>query len=307
MSDAPQHIARIIDGKAIAAQIREEVKSEAEVFTKRTGIKPRIAFILVGNNPASEVYVRNKGTSSEEAGFAGNTLRLPETISESELLEKISELNADPLTHAILCQLPLPKHISEEKVIEAIDPAKDIDGFHPVNVGRLSIGKGNYFAPCTPAGIIEMMMRDNIEVSGKHVVIVGRSNIVGKPLAALLVQKAKGANAIVTLAHTGAGLRLSEFTKSADILIAAMGAPLAIKANMVRDGAIVIDVGMNRIADPTKKSGSRLVGDVDYDEVQHVASAITPVPGGVGPMTIAMVLKNTLTAAQRLSEAGLIR
>jgi len=299
MLDVPQHIARIIDGKAIAAQIRTEVKSEAEIFTKRTGIKPRIAFILVGNNPASEVYVRNKGTSSEEAGFAGDTLRLPETISESELLDHIAKLNADPLTHAILCQLPLPKHITEEKVIEAIDPAKDIDGFHPVNVGRLSIGKGNYFAPCTPAGIIEMMIRDNIEVSGKHVVIVGRSNIVGKPLAALLVQKAKGANAVVTLAHTGAGNRLSEFTKTADIVIAAMGAPLAIKANMVREGAVVIDVGMNRIPDATKKSGSRLVGDVDFDEVKHIASAITPVPGGVGPMTIAMVLRNTLTAAQR--------
>ena len=300
MTDVPQHIARLIDGKAIAAQVRAEVKSEAEAFTKKTGIKPRIAFILVGNNPASEVYVRNKGTSSEEAGFAGDTLRLPETISENELLEKISELNSDPLTHAILCQLPLPKHISEEKVIEAIDPAKDIDGFHPINIGRLSIGKGNYFAPCTPAGIMEMMMRDKIEVSGKHVVIVGRSNIVGKPLAALLVQKAKGANAVVTLAHTGAGKRrLSEFTKEADILIAAMGAPLAIKANMVRKGAVVIDVGMNRIADATKKSGSRLVGDVDFDEVKNIASAITPVPGGVGPMTIAMVLRNTLTAAQR--------
>jgi methylenetetrahydrofolate dehydrogenase (NADP+)/methenyltetrahydrofolate cyclohydrolase len=301
MSDAPQHIARLIDGKAIAAGIRAEVKSEAEAFTKRTGIKPRIAFILVGNNPASEVYVRNKGTSSEEAGFAGDTLRLPDTISENELLGHIAKLNADPLTHAILCQLPLPKHISEEKVIEAIDPAKDIDGFHPVNVGRLSIGKGSYFAPCTPAGIMEMMMRGNIDVSGKHVVIVGRSNIVGKPLAALLVQKAKGANAVVTLAHTGAGSRLREFTKAADILIAAMGAPLAIKANMVREGVVVIDVGMNRIADASKKSGTRLVGDVDFDEVKHVASAITPVPGGVGPMTIAMVLRNTLTAAQRLS------
>jgi methylenetetrahydrofolate dehydrogenase (NADP+)/methenyltetrahydrofolate cyclohydrolase len=299
MTDSPQHIARIIDGKAIAEQLRGEVKKEAEAFTRSTGLKPRIVFILVGNNPASEVYVRNKGTSSEDAGFSSETLRYSESISESELLESISELNSDPLTHAILCQLPLPKHISEEKVIEAIDPGKDIDGFHPINIGRLSIGKGNYFAPCTPAGIMGMMMREKIEVSGKHVVIVGRSNIVGKPLAALLVQKTEGANAIVTLAHTGAGSRLSEFTKSADILVAAMGAPLAIKGNMVREGAVVIDVGMNRIPDATKKSGSRLVGDVDFEEVKHVASAITPVPGGVGPMTIAMVLKNTLTAAQR--------
>lgn len=301
MTDSPQHIARIIDGKAIAAQIRAEVKSETEAFTERTGIKPRIVFILVGNNPASEVYVRNKGTSTEEAGFLGETLRFPETISEGGLLESIARLNDDPLTHAILCQLPLPKHISEEKVIEAIDPSKDIDGFHPVNIGRLSIGKGKYFAPCTPAGIMEMMMRDTIDVSGKHVVIVGRSNIVGKPLASLLVQKTKGANAIVTLAHTGARNRLSEFTRSADILIAAMGAPHAIKGNMVREGAVVIDVGMNRISDSSKKSGSRLVGDVDYDEVKYVASAITPVPGGVGPMTIAMVLKNTLAAAMRQS------
>jgi methylenetetrahydrofolate dehydrogenase (NADP+)/methenyltetrahydrofolate cyclohydrolase len=291
--------ARLIDGKAIAAHIRAEVKAEAEIFIQRTGQKPRIVFLLVGNNPASEVYVRNKNAATEEAGFAGETLNLPESISEKELLDTIAALNEDKKTHAILCQLPLPKHISEEKVIEAIDPAKDIDGFHPVNVGRLSIGKGNYFAPCTPFGVMEMMMRENIETSGKHVVIVGRSNIVGKPLTALLVQKAKGANAIVTLAHSGAGDRLSEFTKSADILIAAMGSPLAIKKEMVREGAVVIDVGINRIPDSTKKSGSRLVGDVDFDEVKNVASAITPVPGGVGPMTIAMVLKNTLTAAQR--------
>jgi methylenetetrahydrofolate dehydrogenase (NADP+)/methenyltetrahydrofolate cyclohydrolase len=295
---------RLIDGKAIAAELRAEVKLEAEDFFKKTGVRPRIVFLLVGDNPASEVYVRNKGIATQEASFEGETLRIPESISEKELLEKIAGLNADPKTHAILCQLPLPKYISEEKVIEAIDPAKDIDGFHPVNVGRLSIGKGNYFAPCTPAGIMEMMVREKIEVSGKHVVIVGRSNIVGKPLAALLVQKAQGANAVVTLAHTGAGERLREFTRSADILIAAMGAPLAITANMIREGAVVIDVGMNRIADSTKKSGSRLVGDVDFDNVKNIASAITPVPGGVGPMTIAMVLKNTLTAAKRQVKAS---
>ncbi len=300
MTDSPINIARIIDGKAIAAKIRAEIKTEAEAFTKTTGIKPRIVFILVGNNPASEIYVRNKGLSTEEAGFSHETLRFAETISEKDLLHEIAKLNADPLTHALLCQMPLPKHISEERVIEAIDPAKDIDGFHPENVGRLSIGKGNYFAPCTPQGVVEMMLRDNIEVSGKHVVIVGRSNIVGKPLAALLVQKAKGANAIVTLAHTGAGNRLAEFTRSADILIAAMGVAHAIKADMVQRGAVVIDVGQNVIPDAAKKSGTRLVGDVDYDAVKHVASAITPVPGGVGPMTIAMVLRNTLTAAQRM-------
>ncbi len=299
MNTSESHIARNIDGKAIAVALRAEVKVGAEAFTKIHGIKPRIVFLLVGNNPASEIYVRNKGIASEEAGFSGETLRLPATITESDMLKKIAELNADPLTHAILCQLPLPKHISEEKVLEAIAPEKDIDGFHPQNVGRLSIGKGDYFAPCTPAGVVEMMMRDNIEVSGKHVVIVGRSNIVGKPLAALLVQKAKGANAVVTLAHTGAGNRLSEFTRSADILIAAMGVPFAITIDMVREGAVVIDVGQNVIPDASKKSGTRLVGDVDFENVKLVASAITPVPGGVGPMTIAMVLRNTLTAAER--------
>jgi len=295
------HTARMIDGKAIAAALRAEVKLGAEAFFKRHGVKPRIVFLLVGNNSASEIYVRNKGIASEEAGFSGETLRLPETITENDLLKKIAELNDDPLTHAILCQLPLPKHISEEKVLETIAPEKDIDGFHPMNVGRLSIGKGDYFAPCTPAGVVEMMVRDNIEVAGRHVVIVGRSNIVGKPLAALLVQKMKGANAVVTLAHTGAGDRLAEFTRSADILVAAMGVPFAIKADMVREGAVVIDVGQNVIPDATRKSGTRLVGDVDFDNVKHIASAITPVPGGVGPMTIAMVLRNTLTAAERSS------
>ncbi len=293
------HTARLINGKAIAEHIRAEVKIEAEALTLTKGIKPRIVFILVGNNPASEIYVRNKGISSEEVGFSHETLRFPESISEAGLLEEIAKLNADRITHALLCQMPLPKHISEEKVIEAMDPKKDIDGFHPINVGRLSIGKGDYFAPCTPAGVMEMMLRDNIDVSGKHVVIVGRSNIVGKPLAALLVQKMKGANAIVTLAHTGAGSRLPEFTRSADILIAAMGVPHAITIDMVREGAVVIDVGQNVIPDSTKRSGTRLVGDVDFDNVKYVASAITPVPGGVGPMTIAMVMKNTLAAAIR--------
>jgi methylenetetrahydrofolate dehydrogenase (NADP+)/methenyltetrahydrofolate cyclohydrolase len=290
---------RLIDGKAISELVRAEIKAEAIAFISSTGVTPRIVFILVGNNPASEVYVTNKGKLSAESGFSAETVRYPDTVSQQELLDKIAALNIDSKTHAILCQLPLPKHISEEAVIEAIAPHKDIDGFHPVNVGRLSIGRGDFFVPCTPLGIMEMMHREQIDASGKHVVIVGRSNIVGKPMAALLVQKTQGANAIVTLAHTGAGKHLPDYTGSADILIAAMGVPQAITKEMVKPGAIVIDVGMNRIADATKKSGSRLVGDVDFESVKQIASAITPVPGGVGPMTIAMVLKNTLTAAKR--------
>ncbi len=291
--------AKIIDGAAISEAVKELVKVEAAEFIARTGITPRIVFILVGNNPASEVYVGSKGKSSEAAGFSHETIRLPETASEQEVLDLIARLNDDPKTHAILCQLPLPKHISEEAVIEAIDPKKDIDGFHPINVGRLSIGRGQFFVPCTPLGIFEMMKHEKIDPAGKHVVIVGRSNIVGKPMAALLSQKAEGANAIVTIAHTGAGPRLAEFTRSADILIAAMGVPMAITRDMVKPGVVVIDVGMNSIPDASKKSGKRLVGDVDFENVKQIAAAITPVPGGVGKMTIAMVLRNTLTAAQR--------
>jgi methylenetetrahydrofolate dehydrogenase (NADP+) / methenyltetrahydrofolate cyclohydrolase len=293
--------ARIIDGKRIAEEVRAEIKLKAEAFFARTGIRPRIVFLLAGENPASMVYVRNKGKSSEEAGFSHETLTFPTTISENELLDVIAKLNADKATHALLCQLPLHKHINEDRILEAIAPEKDIDGFHPMNVGRLLIGRGEYFAPCTPAGIMVMLEREQISVSGKHVVVVGRSNIVGKPIAALLAQKAPNANAVVTLAHTGAGIRLKEFTLAADILIAAMGVPHAITGDMVRPGAVVIDVGMNSIPDSTKKSGSRLTGDVDFDSVKEVASAITPVPGGVGPMTIAMVLRNTLTAAERQS------
>jgi methylenetetrahydrofolate dehydrogenase (NADP+) / methenyltetrahydrofolate cyclohydrolase len=289
----------IIDGRRIAAEIREEVRVDAIRFRESTGIQPRIIFILVGNNAASEVYVRNKGLSAEEAGFSHETISLSEDVDERALLELIQSINDDQTAHGLLVQFPLPRHISEERVIELISPAKDVDGFHPMNAGRLSIGKGEYFAPCTPAGVIELLHREHIEVEGKHAVIVGRSNLVGKPLALLLAQKNPKANAVATIAHTGAGKHLGEITRQADILIAAMGAPLAITADMVREGTVVIDVGMNRIADATKKSGHRLVGDVDFDSVKYKASAITPVPGGVGPMTIAMLLKNTLTAAKR--------
>ncbi|MDP4200096.1 MAG: bifunctional 5,10-methylenetetrahydrofolate dehydrogenase/5,10-methenyltetrahydrofolate cyclohydrolase [Bacteroidota bacterium] len=291
--------ARIIDGKRIAEELRNEIALEAAEFLKKTGIQPRAVFILVGNNPASEVYVRNKGLAAEQAGFSHETIALQENTSESALIDLIRAINADPATHGLLVQFPLPRHINEEHIIEALSPDKDVDGFHPINAGRLLIGKGNFFAPCTPAGVIEILYREKIEVSGKHAVIVGRSNLVGKPLAMLLAQKNPKANAVATIAHTGAGSRLVEITRQADILIAAMGVPLAITSDMVKPGAVVIDVGINRIEDASKKSGYRLVGDVDFEAVRHIASAITPVPGGVGPMTIAMLLKNTLTAAER--------
>lgn len=294
--------AKQLDGRRVAAEIREEVRLEAAQFFDKEGIRPRIVFILVGNNPASEVYVRNKGIAAEEAGFSHETRLLPVTTEEYELLDAIRSINEDPTTHGLLVQFPLPKQIREERVIELLAPEKDVDGFHPLNAGRLSIGKGDYFAPCTPTGVIELLARENIEVAGKHAVIVGRSNLVGKPLALLLVQKNSKANAIVTLAHSGAHARLGEITREADILIAAMGVPRAITSDMVREGAVVVDVGINRIEDRTRKSGSRLVGDVDFDNVKFKASAITPVPGGVGPMTIAMLLRNTLMAAKRQVE-----
>jgi len=291
--------AKLLDGRRVAAEIREEVRMDAAQFFDKEGIRPRIVFILVGNNPASEVYVRNKGIAAEEAGFSHETRIMPADTEESALLDAILNINEDPATHGLLVQFPLPRHIREERVIELLAPEKDVDGFHPLNAGRLSIGKGDYFAPCTPTGVIELLARSNIKVAGKHAVIVGRSNLVGKPLALLLAQKNSKANAIVTLAHSGAGARLGEITREADILIAAMGVPRAITAEMVREGAVVVDVGINRIEDATRSSGSRLVGDVDFENVKRKASAITPVPGGVGPMTIAMLLRNTLTAAQR--------
>ena len=288
--------AKLLDGKRVAAEIREEVRMEAAQFFDKEGIRPRIVFILVGNNPASEVYVRNKGIAAEEAGFSHETRVLPIETEEYELLDVIRSINEDPATHGLLVQFPLPKQIREERVIELLAPEKDVDGFHPLNAGRLSIGIGDYFAPCTPSGVIELLARSGIEVSGKHAVIVGRSNLVGKPLALLLAQKNSKANAIVTLAHSGAGAKLGEITREANILIAAMGVPRAITAEMVREGAVVIDVGINRIADATRSSGSRLVGDVDFEQVKMKASAITPVPGGVGPMTIGMLLRNTFNS-----------
>lgn len=289
--------ATIIDGKVIAEQIKSEVKQTADRLRRERGIVPGLAFILVGEDPASQIYVRAKGKACEEMGFHSVTERLPATTSQQQLLDLILKFNADPAIHGILVQLPLPKHIDEERIIEAIDYRKDVDGFHPVNVGRLVLGQ-KCFRPCTPAGVQELLIRSGNDPSGKHVVIVGRSNIVGKPVMNILLQKQHGANAVVTIAHTGAK-DISIFTKQADILVAAIGKPESITGNMLKPGCVVIDVGINRIPDPSTKSGTRLVGDVHFVSASQVAGAITPVPGGVGLMTIAMLMRNTLEAAER--------
>jgi methylenetetrahydrofolate dehydrogenase (NADP+) / methenyltetrahydrofolate cyclohydrolase len=286
----------LIDGKKIAAEIKQEIKVETETLKRERGVTPGLAFVIVGENPASQSYVRMKGKGCDEVGFYSVTEKLPEQTTEAELLRVVNRFNADPKIHGILVQLPLPKHINESKVINAIDYRKDVDGFHPLNLGRLVIGEP-CFKPATPAGVQELLMRSGNDPSGKHVVIVGRSNIVGKPVMNILLQKQKGANAVVTIAHTGAR-DISVYTKQADILIAAMGKPESIRGEMIKPGAVVIDVGTNQIDDPTAKNGHRLVGDVHFESASKVASAITPSPGGVGPMTIAMVLKNTLLAAQ---------
>ena len=285
----------LIDGKKISQEIKNEVKLATERLKQEKGFVPGLAFILVGENPAAQSYVKSKGKACEEIGFYSVTERLTESVSEQEVLSMIGRFNADERIHGILVQLPLPKHIDEQKVIEAISPAKDVDGFHPVNVGKMMIGIESFFS-CTPYGIVELLKRINIDPSGKHVVVVGRSNIVGKPIANMLLQKKPWANAIVTIAHTGAK-DISYYTKQADILIAAIGRPLAITKGMVKPGVVVIDVGINRVPDASAKNGTKLVGDVDFENVKDVASAITPVPGGVGPMTIAMLMVNTLKAA----------
>jgi methylenetetrahydrofolate dehydrogenase (NADP+)/methenyltetrahydrofolate cyclohydrolase len=292
-------MADIIDGKKIAEEIRREVREEASQLKARHGITPGLAFILVGENPASESYVRSKEKACAESGFYSVTERMAADTSEQALLDKVREFNNNPKIHGLLVQLPLPKHINESKIIEAINPQKDVDGFHPYNVGKLMIGEDT-FKPCTPAGIQEMLARSGNDPSGKHVVIVGRSNIVGKPIANILFQKQAGANAVVTVAHTGAR-DLTKYTKLADILIAAIGKPRFILGSMLREGVVVIDVGINRVPDPTAKNGTRIVGDVDFESASRVAKAISPVPGGVGLMTIAMLLKNTLKAARTIA------
>ena len=288
--------ATIIDGKQMAEDIRGEVAVGVKALADATGVTPGLAAVLAGDDPASAIYVRNKRRACEEAGIFSETFELAATTQE-ELLALVAKLNADERFHGILVQLPLPPQISERTVILALDPDKDVDGLHPLNVGLLLQGEPR-FVPATPAGVQEMLVRSGNDPSGKSVVVVGRSNIVGKPLAALLMQKAKGANATVTVCHTGTA-DIGAVTRQADIVVAAMGRPRAITADMVRDGAVVIDVGINRIDDASRKSGTRLVGDVDFDGVSEKASAISPVPGGVGPMTIAMLLKSTLLAAQR--------
>ena len=293
-------VAQIIDGKKISEDIRREVKEATQRLKSEQGFVPGLAFILVGDNPASQSYVRMKGKACEEVGFYSVTERMPAETPQEVLLRKVDEFNDDPRIHGILVQLPLPKHIDEHKVIERIDPDKDVDGFHPINVGRLVIGE-ECFRPCTPAGIQELLIRSGNDPAGKHVVVVGRSNIVGKPTANILLQKHLGANAVVTVAHTGAK-DLSMYTRAADILIAAIGKAETITGAMLKEGVVVIDVGSNRINDPTSKSGYRFVGDVHFESASKVAKAITPVPGGVGPMTIAMLMKNTLQAALNTQE-----
>lgn len=288
----------LIDGKAIAEQIKQEVKREAELLKKKTGIVPGLAFILLGENPASEVYVRAKGKACEEMGFYSVTQKLPVTMLQDDLLGLIDEYNADPKIHGILVQLPLPKGIDENKVIERIDWRKDVDGFHPVNVGKLVIGQP-CLRPCTPAAVQELLIRSGNDPAGKHVVVVGRSNIVGKPVMNILLQKQKGANAVVTIAHTGGG-DIARYTRLADIVVAAIGKAETITGDMLKPGCVVIDVGINRVKDSAAKSGYRIVGDVHFESAARVASAITPVPGGVGPMTIAMLMRNTLEAAKNL-------
>jgi methylenetetrahydrofolate dehydrogenase (NADP+)/methenyltetrahydrofolate cyclohydrolase len=286
----------IIDGTAIATSIRNDLSIAVEAFRNQSGISPALAVVLVGDNPASAIYVRNKERACEQAGIATETFILPDTTSAQELIHLIQKLNANDFFHGILLQLPLPPHVDANAVIAQLDPAKDVDGLHPENMGRLLTGSP-YLVPCTPAGIQELLLRSGHSPNGKHVVVCGRSDIVGKPIAALLVQRNDQANATVSICHSQTP-DLPHLTKQADILIAAIGKPNIITADMVKDGVVVIDVGINRIPDKTRKSGHRLVGDVDYLNVALKASAITPVPGGVGPMTIAMLLKNTLTAAR---------
>ena len=289
--------AEIIDGFSIAQQVRHKAAEEAAELG-RQGIAPCLAVVLVGENPASVSYVTAKERALEEAGMLGKDIRLPGDTTEFDLLGLIEELNQDDSVHGILVQLPLPSHIDEDKVIMAIRPEKDVDGFHPVNVGNMMIGRKSYL-PCTPHGVLVLLQTMGIPTAGKHAVIVGRSNIVGKPLSVLLTRREY--NATVTVCHTGTK-DLDSFTRQADILIAAAGSPGMVKAHMVKEGAVVIDVGVNRIPDSTKKSGFRLCGDVDFEAVKEVASYITPVPRGVGPMTIAMLMMNTVEAAKRILE-----
>jgi len=288
-------MAKIIDGKAIANEIKQEIKKDVAKLEQEYGKKPTLAVILVGNDSASEVYVRMKKKASEELGINSLQITLDERTTQSELLKLIHELNSDTNVNGILVQLPLPSHIDENIIINTIDPLKDIDGFHPINLGKLVIGSDDCFVSCTPYGCQELIVRNVPDLKGKHLVIVGRSNIVGKPLANIMLQKNERANCIVTICHTATS-DIGYYTRQADILVVAVGKANMITKNMVKPGAVVIDVGINRIDDPRNPGKTKLVGDVKFDEVSEIASAITPVPGGVGPMTIVMLMKNTVKA-----------
>ncbi len=288
--------AELLDGKKISQEIHGETKQKVEVLKKK-GIEPCIVFIRVGEDAASQVYVGMKDRKAKELGIKAETIIFPEDTKESELLKKIEELNQSKNVHGILVQAPLPKHISETKIFSTVSPQKDVDGFHPLNVGKLLLGDTTGFRPCTPAGVHELLIRCNIPIEGKNVVILGRGNIVGKPLAAILCQKQKNANATVTILHSRSQ-NIPEQTRRADILVAAMGQPEFVKADMVKKGAVVVDVGVNRITDTSLPKGYKLVGDIDFKNVSEVASKVTPNPGGVGPMTIALLMANTVRAAE---------
>jgi len=283
-------MATILDGKQLAQTMQKELAAQIAAFEREHGIRPGLAAVLVGDNPASKIYVRNKRKSCEQVGMASWLHELPANTTQAQLLERIESLNQDPAVHGILVQLPLPAQIDEAAIIQAVSPSKDVDGFGPQSLGLLAAGKPR-FLPCTPLGVQQLLLRNHIEIEGRHVVIVGRSNIVGRPLALILLQKAKGANATVTVCHSKSR-DIGAITRLADIVAVAIGQARFLKADMVRPGAVVVDVGINRLAD------GKLAGDVDFDAVKEVASAITPVPGGVGPMTIAMLLHNTLQAAR---------
>jgi methylenetetrahydrofolate dehydrogenase (NADP+)/methenyltetrahydrofolate cyclohydrolase len=291
--------AKLIDGTAIGAEMRKELGAEIAGLKKK-GITPGLAVVLVGDNPASEVYVRMKGKACDEAGMHSVTIKRPKETSEADLLKELDRLNKDAAIHGILVQLPLPKQIDTNRVLHAVDPRKDVDGFHPENVGKVAGGDATGFRPATPYGVQQLLLRSGVETKGAHAVIVGRSNIVGRPMAALLLQDGPGGNATVTVCHSRTR-NIDQITRQADILIVAIGKPEFVTGSMVKPGAVVIDVGVNRVDDPSKKQGYRLVGDVKFDEAKQVASAITPVPGGVGPMTITMLLYNTVQAAKQWS------
>lgn len=290
--------AQIISGKDIANEIRAELTTEVARLKDEAGVTPGLATVLVGDDPASQMYVGMKNKAAAAMGIHSRQITLPADTPEDEVLGVVAGLNADADIHGILVQSPLPDHINEGRIVEAIDPSKDVDGLHPLNVGRIATDSDDFFAPCTPAGVIEMLTRNGHDPAGKHVVVVGRSNLVGRPLSSLLMRKAPGGNATVTVCHSRTP-DLGAMTRTADILVVAMGRPETITADMVASGAVVIDVGTNRVDDETREKGYRVCGDVLFDEVSEVAAAISPVPGGVGPMTITMLLSNTVKSAWR--------